>query len=70
MWNIYLVPHPSDRHALDNIRLVAMATEDNNKTIITCNEFDPFDYDFFPIPTASETEKLITIGKGRLVRSM
>ena len=68
MWNIYLVPHPSDRHALDNIRLVVVATEDNNKTIITCNEFaeseDPFI--FFPTASSSKTAKLITIGKGFL----
>ena len=67
MWNIYLVPHPSDR-ALDqlhNITLIAVATEDNNNTIIACNEFDPFDF----FPTASKTKKLITIGKGLLVRS-
>ena len=70
MWNIYLVPHPSDR-ALDqlhNITLVAMATEENNNSNITCNEFDPFD--FLPIVSCYKTEKLTTIGKDFLIRSV
>ena len=69
-WNIYLVPHPSDR-ALDqlyNITLVAMATEENNNTNITCNEIDPFD--FFPMGSNSKARNLISIGKCLLVRSV
>ena len=62
-WNIYLVPHPKDR-ALDqlhNITLVAMATEENNNTNITCNEIDPFAV--IPMGSSSKARNLITIGK-------
>ena len=65
-WNIYFVPHPSKR-ALDrlhNITLVAVATEENNNTNITCNEIDPF----VLTVVNCETTRLITIGKGLLVK--
>ena len=74
-WNIYLVPHPSDRYALDllhNITLVATATEENNNTNITCEEFaDTEDiFNFSPMVSSSKTKKLLTIGKDLLVRSV
>ena len=68
--NIYLVPHPYDR-ALDqlhNITLVALATEENNNTIITCNEVDINELVF--VQTISKSKKLITIGKCLLVKSV
>ena len=62
-WKIFFVPHPSDRsiNQLHNITLVAMATEENNNTVITCNEFEYPD-DFFP--TGFKSENLTVIGKG------
>ena len=72
MWNILLVPHPSDRAPdhLHNVTLVAMATEENNNTNITCQEFAEDPVNPFAMLLRSRTEKLITIGKFLLVRSV
>ena len=60
-WNIHFVPHPTVRQwdQLHNITLVAVATEDNNNTIIVCTEFDVFE--FFGL--SSQETILTTIGK-------
>ena len=57
-WNIHIIPHPRDRHfdELHNITLVALATEDNNNTVIICREVEEFRI------TSKETI-LTTIGK-------
>lgn len=59
-WNIRIIPHPGDRDddELHNITLVALATADNNNTIIICTELN---FEIFGL--SSKEAILTTIGK-------